>query len=508
MSTNSAVSYLESELFNLQKLEGTAFNFIQEVTLAGLWYWDLQEGPGSRWANAKFWHTLGYESDSQVGLPDHWLAAIGPDDLAATAGYIDGCIADHSYSFDQVVRSYHRDGSTRWLHCWGLVLRDEAGQPHRLLGVLVDITRQRNDEINAQEVATHYGAILGNQSVYIIKTDAQGNYTYANDFFYERFGLDTNILGTNSLHSIVEEDRQKCLATVMQCFSEPGVSHQVILRKPYHDQTVKSNHWEFKSLLTNTGEISEIQCVGYDVTLLVDNLERSKRLLALTNQQNARLQNFAYIISHNIRSHSANLTALVDLLQAATEESQATMFLQMLKTSTEKLADTIVNLNEIVTATSIGPQVKEQRSLYQEVSRTLEALNVLLHQTQLTVSIAIPEEVTVNVVPAYLDSILLNLFSNAIKYRSRSVAPRLALGCYREEDYVVLTIADNGQGFDLVRNKNKVFGMYKTFHTNEDARGLGLFITKNQVEAMNGKIEVDSAVGVGSTFKVYFSEIV
>jgi PAS domain S-box-containing protein len=508
MVASNTISYLEDELFTLQNLEGAAFDFIQEVTLAGLWYWDLQAVGNGKWANAKFWQTLGYEHASQVNQPEHWLAAIGPDDLAATAGYIDGCIANHSYSFDQVVRSYHQDGSTRWLHCWGLVLRDEAGQPHRLLGVLVDITRQRNEEITAQEVATHYGSILGNQSVYIIKTDAQGNYTYANDFFYERFGLDSKILGTNSLHSIVEEDWPKCLATVLQCFSEPGVPHQVILRKPYHDQTVKSNHWEFRSILTSTGEVSEIQCVGYDVTLLVDNLERSKRLLALTNQQNARLQNFAYIISHNIRSHSANLTALVDLLQAATEESQTTMFLHMLKASTDKLAETIVNLNEIVTATSINPQPKEQRSLYQEVNRTLEALNVLLHQTQLTVSIAIPEETTVNVVPAYLDSILLNLFSNAIKYRSHSAAPRLTLGCYREEDYVVLTIADNGQGFDLVRNKNKVFGMYKTFHANEDARGLGLFITKNQVEAMNGKIEVESAVGVGSTFKVYFSELV
>jgi signal transduction histidine kinase len=500
--------YPEHELLTLQKLDGPVFDFIQESTLAGLWYWDLQEVPAGKWANAKFWQTLGYETLSQADQPDYWLAAIGSDDVAATAGYIDGCIADHSYSFDQVVRSQHRDGSIRWLHCWGLVLRDETGQPHRLLGVLVDITRQRNEEITAQEVATHYGSILGNQSVYIIKTDAQGNYTYANDLFYERFGLDSKILGTNSLHSIVEEDWPKCLATVLQCFSEPGVSHQVILRKPYHDQTVKSNHWEFRSTLTSTGEISEIQCVGYDVTLLVDNLERSKRLLALTNQQNARLQNFAYIISHNIRSHSANLTALVDLLQAATEESQATMFLNMLKTSTHKLAETIVNLNELVTATSITAHPKEQRSLLQEVHRTLEALNVLLHQTQLTVSVTIPEEVHVNVVPAYLDSILLNLFSNAIKYRSRSAAPRLTLGCYREEGYVVLTIADNGQGFDLARNQHKVFGMYKTFHTNEDARGLGLFITKNQVEAMNGKIEVESAVGVGSTFKVYFSEIV
>ena len=508
MSEHTTTVYLKNELLALQKSDGPTFDFIQEVTLAGLWYWDLLEGPDKRWGNAKFWQTLGYDDDSHAGQPDHWLIAIGPEDLAATAGFIDDCIADHSYSFDQVVRSYHRDGSTRWLHCWGLVLRNETGQPHRLLGVLVDITRQRNEEINAQEVATHYGAILGNQSVYIVKTDAEGNYTYANDFFYERFGLTSKVIGTNSLDSIVEEDWPKCLATVMKCLSEPGVPHQVILRKPYHDQTVKSNHWELKSTLNSAGEVSGIQCVGYDVTLLVDNLERSKRLLALTNQQNARLQNFAYIISHNIRSHSANLTALVDLLQTATEETQAALFLQMLKTSTDKLAETIVNLNEIVTATSVGPQVKEPRSLYQEVSRTLEALNVLLHQTQVTVSIAIPAEITVHVVPAYLDSILLNLFSNAIKYRSRSAAPRLDLGCYREEDYVVLTIADNGQGLDLARNKNKIFGMYKTFHNNEDARGLGLFITKNQVEAMNGKIEVESAVGVGTTFKVYFSDVV
>ena len=502
------MSYLADELHILEKSEGPVFDFIQEVTLAGIWYWDLQALPDNRWASPKFWRTVGYEATTAPGTPEHWAAVIGPDEWAATADFIDDCIADHTYSFDQVVRTQHQNGASLWLHCWGLVLRNAAGEPHRLLGVLVDITQQRNEEITAHEVASHYGAILGNQSVYIIKTDAFGNYTYANDFFYERFGLNHKIMGTNSLLSIVEADREKCLATVAQCFSEPGVPHQVILRKPYHDQTVKSNHWEFKSLLTSTGEISEIQCVGYDVTLLVDNLERSKRLLALTNQQNARLQNFAYIISHNIRSHSANLTALVQFLQTADDESQATMFMQMLKTSTDKLAETIVNLNEIVTTSTLGAQPKELRGLRREIERTLEALNISIHQTQLTVSVEVPPEVTVNVVPAYLDSILLNLFSNAIKYRATSVAPRLELRCYNEDDYVVLTIADNGQGIDLARNKAKLFGMYKTFHGNEDARGLGLFITKNQVEAMNGKIEVDSQVGVGSTFKVYFNEIV
>ena len=494
------MSYLEKEIRALQKSDETVFTFVQESALAGLWFWEVG-GKGERWANDQFWRTLGYAAAD-------WEAAISPDDLAATAGWVAACVADHSYSFDQVVRATCHDGNTAWLHCWGLVLRNDAGKPYRLLGVLADITRQRNEEVNAQEVAQHYGSILSNQSVYIIKTDAQGNYTYVNDFFYERFGWDNKIIGTSSLLSIIEEDRPKCLVAVSQCFVEPEVPQQVILRKPYYDQTVKSNHWEFKGLRGVSGEVEQIQCVGYDVTLLVDNLERSKRLLALTNQQNARLQNFAYIISHNIRSHSANLSALVELLITAPDEEQAAMFREMLKTSTDKLAETIVNLNEIVTANTAVGQLKEPRLLRQEVNRALEALNVLIHQTGVVVELDIPAEAAALVVPAYLDSILLNLLSNAIKYRSTVDVPRLGVRCYHEEDYLVLAISDNGRGIDLDRYQDKLFGMYKTFHGNEDARGLGLFITKNQIEAMNGKIEVDSAVGQGSTFKVYFNEIV
>jgi signal transduction histidine kinase len=72
--------------------------------------------------------------------------------------------------------------------------------------------------------------------------------------------------------------------------------------------------------------------------------------------------------------------------------------------------------------------------------------------------------------------------------------------------FVKLTVQDNGLGIDLVKNRAKLFGMYKTFHDNEDARGVGLFLTKNQIEAMLGSIEVESEVGVGSTFKIYFNE--
>jgi len=496
--------YLSDELSQLQKTQSSISDFIQESSLAGLWYWDLRN-PENRWATPKFWRTVGYDPKSIAHEATAWNA-VNPEDLAALKEQVAACEASYTESFEQVVRCTHHKGSSAWLYCRGLLIRDEAGQPYRMLGVLTDFTQQRNEEVYAQEVANHYGTILSNQSVYIIKTDAQGNYTYVNDLFYERFGHDSRIIGTSSLQSIIQEDWPKCLAVVERCFVEPELSHQVILRKPYRDGTVKSNHWEFKGMLNGAGEVAEILCVGYDVTLLVDNLEKSRQLLDLTKQQNTRLQNFAYIISHNIRSHSANLTSLVKLMQLTTDKAQSAMFLQMLKTSTDKLAETIVNLNEIVTANSNANQPKELRSLRHEVDKTLQALNILIHESSISIGIDIPAEVTVSVVPAYLDSILLNLISNAIKYRSTTAKPTIHLSCYRDADFIVLVIKDNGLGIDLSRNRNKVFGMYKTFHNNADARGVGLFITKNQIEAMNGKIEVESEVGIGSTFKVYFNE--
>jgi len=483
------------------------YDFLQNSLTDGLWYWNLSL-PTEGWVNATFWQTLGYSPDQVPADPAAWRACIDPTDLATAWQRAESCARDPSQQFDLVLRCACRDGSPAWLRCRGVVLPGDGGSASWLMGALFNVTKEKHKEAYAQEIAIHYSSILSNQSVHILKTDLQGNYTYVNDFFYERFGWDRNLIGTQSLLSIAEEDRSKCLEVVMQCFQAPEVPHQVILRKPYRDGSVKSNHWEFKGILGEGGELTEILCVGYDVTLLLENLERAQHLLDVTSQQNLRLQNFAYIISHNIRSHSANLTSLVQLLSEAKSKAQKTMFMQMLATSTEQLADTIVNLNDIVTINSNVSKPKASRALKAEIDKTLDALSVLIRQHRITVEIEVPPTLTVTVVPAYLDSILLNLLSNAVKYRAldRPAFIRLQAHTKPEGEGVVLTVEDNGLGIDLVRYRAKLFGMYKTFHDNEDARGVGLFITKNQVEAMQGTITVASEVGVGSTFTIQFHE--
>jgi signal transduction histidine kinase len=102
-----------------------------------------------------------------------------------------------------------------------------------------------------------------------------------------------------------------------------------------------------------------------------------------------------------------------------------------------------------------------------------------------------------------MDSVVLNLLTNAIKYRSPERDSFAQISGKVEKQHFILSIADNGLGIDLQRHGNKLFGMYKTFHTHEDSRGVGLFMTKNQIDAMGGRIEVSSEVNIGTTFKIY-----
>jgi PAS domain S-box-containing protein len=229
-----------------------------------------------------------------------------------------------------------------------------------------------------------------------------------------------------------------------------------------------------------------------------------EELLNVTKYQNTRLQNFAYIVSHNIRSHSSNIIGIVNFMEECTSETDKQMFFEMLKTSTDKLSQTIENLNEIITIQNDTEAQKKSLNLRDELQKTFNAVNVMISQSGTRVMNDVGKEVMVDVVPSYLESILLNLITNAVKYRSTVREPEIQLFTRQIPGFLVLSVKDNGLGLDLKKYGEKVFGMYVTFHKLKDARGFGLYITKNQVEAMEGRIEVESEPDVGSEFRVYF----
>ena len=246
--------------------------------------------------------------------------------------------------------------------------------------------------------------------------------------------------------------------------------------------------------------------VGRNVTQRIEKELELKRLLDVTSNQNNKLYNFTHIVSHNIRSHASNLSMVVDVIQNTEDIAEKLSYFELFREGTDKLSESIEYLNEIITIQQKTNVEKKDIHLKSEIEKTSMALSLAIKDSQITITNTIPEDVVVKAIPAYLDSIFLNLFTNAIKYKTPKRDATLDIGYESIDGYSVINFRDNGLGLDLKKNGHKLFGMYKTFHGNEDAKGIGLFITKNQLEAMNGKIAIESEVGYGSNFKIYLNE--
>jgi signal transduction histidine kinase len=176
--------------------------------------------------------------------------------------------------------------------------------------------------------------------------------------------------------------------------------------------------------------------------------------------------------------------------------------LEMLRVSTNQLNKTIEDLTNVLLVKNNPGNDRlsiHLPELFQRVENSI--YNALLEcGGRITTDFQVPE---VQFNPVYLESIMVNLISNSIKYRSRERSLRINIRSFKDENGdVKLTISDNGTGIDLKMHKDKVFGLYQRFHDNVNGQGLGLFMIKSQVNALGGKIGVESEVDKETTFTI------
>lgn len=243
-----------------------------------------------------------------------------------------------------------------------------------------------------------------------------------------------------------------------------------------------------------------------DVTVNKEKEYELRHNLDIIIEQNNRLLNFAHIVSHNLRSHTGNFKMLLDLMEESKEESSHLEYMGYLKSTSNALSETIDHLKELVDIHNTIIHKKEDLNLRMFLNQTLDVLSKEIKDNKVRIVNKIGEKDTIKFNPAYLESLFLNFTTNAIKYSHPDRVPEISYTSERKNGKLILLIKDNGVGINLEKHGEKLFGMYKTFHKNNNARGIGLFITKNQIESMGGTIEVESKVNVGTTFKINFNE--
>jgi len=216
---NSRSNYLKKELYELVRQDERIFDFIQSSALDGLWYWDL-ENTVEEWMNPRFWTVLGYDPEEMPHKSAAWKDIIHPEDLkVATENFTRHC-EDPNHPYDQTVRYTHRNGSTIWIRCRGMAIRDEEGKPVRMLGAHQDVTDLKQKEADLLATEARFNQLAASRGSVVWEVDAQGRFTYLSSSVESVLGYQSQeLVGKSHFYDLhPEADRDSFKEAVFEAF--------------------------------------------------------------------------------------------------------------------------------------------------------------------------------------------------------------------------------------------------------------------------------------------------
>ncbi|MEO5788720.1 MAG: PAS domain-containing sensor histidine kinase [Gelidibacter sp.] len=243
-----------------------------------------------------------------------------------------------------------------------------------------------------------------------------------------------------------------------------------------------------------------------DITQRKEDEERLRQDLSVISNQNKKLANFAHIVSHNLKEHAGNFESLLSFYKEANNEDYKDEIVDLLMTVSDSLTKTIDNLREVVSKQSQAKLEIKPLRLNDYINKVIDLLELDIVEKNVIIKNKVSDALVLYSNETYLESIILNLASNALKYSHPERQPVITIDAFTTPTSITITLEDNGLGIDLVKYGHDIFGLYKTFHNNSNAEGIGLYLTKNQIEALGGEITVESIVDEGTKFIITIAE--
>jgi PAS domain S-box-containing protein len=488
------------------KLDKASERLALATKTAKIGIWELDVVKNQLLWDDNMFSLYGIKKHGFSGAMDTWEKSFHPDDKKRILNELAMAIGGEK-EFNTTFRIIKPIGETHHIKAFAIVERDEEGNALKMLGTSWDITDLKTTQLQLQRVEDSFVGAFENSSIGMALVGIDGRWMQVNNSICKSLGYSKEELMELTFQDITyPEDLEKDIDLLHGLINGKTESYQI--NKRYYHKKGNIVH----ALLTVTavysveGHLSHFISQIVDVTKMVKSEHKLKDYLQVTREQNKSLLNFAHIVSHNLRSHSTNMSMLIDFLVKENSVEEAKKIKEMLQSASTGLTDTVAHLNEVVQVRTSTLEKMKSVNLQKSVYGALRNLEAQIDGLNPILRINIPQEHFVSVVPAYLDSILLNLFTNAIKYCSPKRTLEINVSSEEKEDKIIVKFSDNGLGLDLGRYGTRVFGMFKTFHNHKDAKGIGLFITKNQIEAMRGKIEIESSVDVGTTFTMRYEK--
>ncbi len=513
MMTEDITSKIESE--ELLRISEETFRGNFEYAGVGMGISD-KNGKGLK-ANPKICEMLGYTEQELINIP--FVKLTHPDDVDLDVKLFTDVTNGKIESYQIEKRCFHKTGQIVYIILVLSTVKDKSGNILNYIAQMIDITQQKIAELKLEQALSHTQTILdASTQVSIIETDLNGTIITFNKGAENLLGYKAeevlHKLNVTQLHDANELDKHADIVYNKTGVKPQGfqvfvkqveVSKLTVSEWNYIDKSGKS----FPVILTLSAVKHNEKTIGYlgigvNITEIKNVEAEIKQLLKSSEEQNLRLRNFAHIVSHNLRSHSGNISALIDIIQTEQIDLSENIVFTYLKSAANNLKETIEHLHTVASVNANISDKLTSLNIKTVVEAAISNVAGLAQVNKVTIQNLINTDHYIYGDLAYVDSIVLNLLTNAIKYKSTERDSYLTVSTKNGEEFLAISFKDNGLGIDLKKHNDKLFGMYKTFHNHPDARGVGLFITKNQIEALGGKIEIESEVNVGSTFTVYF----
>lgn len=500
-----------------QALQESEARFRNMADSAPAMIWITDQNSDCTYVNRQWLKFTGTSLEENLGMG--WQKFIHPNDQKlATEVYKNAF--QNKEEFKVEYRLCRRDKEYRGMVTTGIPRFSPEGEFLGYIGSVIDISdrikmeqKLKQSAARLQKIFMQVPAIVG-----LVRTKDL-EYTLVNSYLSSLYHGNAKV-GQKATDSLPASQRDQFAMIIQQIKEtrEPFIGKEVPV---YFDDSeegkekVRYFNIVYEPIVNDKGEVESVLTFAVEVTEQVKSREQLSHINEELNRKNKELlrinndlDSFVYTASHDLRSPLANLEGLTTALlenaeeKAGDEEDQE--LLSMVAASITKLKGTIHDLTEITKVQKDLETQAEELVFEQVLESVKDDIAGMLQESEAEVITSF-EVNKLKYARKNLRSILYNLVSNAVKYRDPEKPLRINVSTHRQDGCVVLTVQDNGLGI-REDQQQKLFTMFRRFHSHVEGTGIGLYIVKRIIENNGGRIEVESQTGRGSTFTVYFKE--
>jgi PAS domain S-box-containing protein len=443
----------------------------------------------------------GWPNNEVIGL--NFISGIHPDDFKSTYRKILEIKNTPFKSSILEFRLKHKNGNFICVNGFVSNLMNDENVKAIVFN-FQDVTDRKISEEKLQASEVRFRSLIENSKDVFVMFDKYLNIIYRSPSADRVTGFsDADLLGKNGMVNVHPDDLAEARLIITDLLENPGKKAKILYRNKHKD----GHYITIDGVMTNLLNDVSVNAIVFSFQDVTDVIKAEKERNKMNDEiikRSKRLEQFAYIISHNLRMPVANILGIADYLKGNIAEEERTNMVAFLSSATLQLDEVIKDLNNILQIQSQIAEYKEVISMSKLVADIESSIKILLNNYHITIDIDFAAKDEITTIKSYLYSIFYNLISNSVKYRKLDEPLVISLRSKVVQDKLIITVKDNGLGFNYKQNAEKIFGLYKRFHPKIEGKGIGLFLVKTQVESLEGTISVISELGLGTEFTIEF----